>query len=516
MGLPEVIINFISKGVTAIQRSERGIMVLILNDDTDASFDSKVYANAAEIDATNWTPENKAFIEMAFWGAPNKVICERLAVAAVDDSDALTRILTKKWNWIAIPDADDDRTDALVSWIKDKTKSAALGGLDKTFKAVVQGPTVDPDHECIVNFTSEAIQVGKDGKFTLIDHGFEDGHALTFTATALPEGITAGVSYYVIEADTDTFQVSLEAGGDAVDVSTAGTDVVAHLKQIVSINDATEVITSAAHGLIDDETVRFSGSVLPTGIADDVDYYVISATTDTFQISLTEGGSAILFTDQGTSVSFIKSRTVTLTYGLEYTARQYCARIAGLLSGLPLTRSSTFYVLTEVVSATPSSDPSGDIDDGKMVLIDDGDNWKIGRGVNSYTSWVPSKGEDFSKIKIIEGMHLIRDDIRDTFEDDYIGKVINNYDNKVLFFAGVNQYFKEIAKPLVPVLDKNNNNTMGIDLDSQKAYIITKGDDPTDMTDKEILEYNTGSKVLGLASVKLVDAMEDLYIDINI
>ena len=518
MGLPEIQITFIEKGVSAIQRSERGIVVLILNDDTNTDFDTIEYTNAASVKAADWTPENKRFIEMAFWGSPRKVIIERLAVAAADDSVALTRLLTKKWNWVAIPGADTTRTDALVSWIKDKAKPASEGGLDKTFKAVVSNPTAAPEHESIVNFTTDNIVVGTDGKFKLVDHGFVDDNAVEFSGTTLPDGIESGTSYYVVNAEEDLFQVSTTSGGDPVEITSKGEAVVCTFSQVVSINDTTDVITSAGHGLVVDEVIRFSADTLPTGISGTTDYYVISPTTDTFQISETQGGLAFDFSDTGTNVSFEKIRDVVVQFGNVYTSAEYCARIAGLLGGLPLTRSSTYFILSEVVDATTHTDPNGDIDNGELILVNDGENWKIGRGVTSYSSasWVPTKGEQFSKIKVVEGMHLIKDDIRDTFEQFYIGKVINDYDNKMAFFASVNLYFKEIAKPLVPVLDSGFENNIDIDIEKQKAQMILDGLDPEEYSDKEIREYNTGSKVFAAANIKLVDAMEDLYLEITI
>ena len=35
MGLPEILITFKTKGLTAIQRSERGIVAVILHDETE-------------------------------------------------------------------------------------------------------------------------------------------------------------------------------------------------------------------------------------------------------------------------------------------------------------------------------------------------------------------------------------------------------------------------------------------------------------------------------------------------
>ena len=67
-------------------------------------------------------------------------------------------------------------------------------------------------------------------------------------------------------------------------------------------DSGTDTFTSATHGKSDDDVFRVdnSGGALPTGLSASVKYYVISATTSTFQLSLTLGGSAVSISDNGT------------------------------------------------------------------------------------------------------------------------------------------------------------------------------------------------------------------------
>lgn len=134
-------------------------------------------------------------------------------------------------------------------------------------------------------------------------------------------------------------------------------------------------------------------------------------------------------------INFTTENITSSVTGKKHTAAEYCARIAGILAGLSLSRSSTFYVLNDVSSAEVPDDPNERIDAGELILTFDGSQYKIGRGVNSLTSFTATKTEDFRKIKIVEGMDLYMDDIRDTFEKYYVGKVINDYDNKQMFVA---------------------------------------------------------------------------------
>lgn len=68
-------------------------------------------------------------------------------------------------------------------------------------------------------------------------------------------------------------------------------------------NHATETFTSESHGFVDNDIVllRTTGS-LPSGLALETLYHIISATADTFQLSATSGGAAVAISDNGDGV----------------------------------------------------------------------------------------------------------------------------------------------------------------------------------------------------------------------
>ncbi|MGE1061804.1 phage tail sheath C-terminal domain-containing protein [Megasphaera paucivorans] len=214
----------------------------------------------------------------------------------------------------------------------------------------------------------------------------------------------------------------------------------------------------------------------------------------------------------------IKVQTGTDTSGNAvykiYTALQYTARIAGILAGLALDRSATYFKLTEIESVEVYEDIDSLINEGQLLLFDeqDGDGVKIARACNSLTTFTTDKGEDFRYIKIIEGIDLVTDDIRDTFKKYYVGKVINDYDHKMLFIAAILVYFSEIEGN---VLDKDAGNSVDINETYQRNYAILKGANVDDMTAQQIREYNTGDTVYLAGSVKFVNAMENLNIDFS-
>ena len=112
--------------------------------------------------------------------------------------------------------------------------------------------------------------------------------------------------------------------------------------------------------------------------------------------------------------------------------------------------------------------------------------------------------QQFSDFARACGFDRIKDDT-----DAYVGKVINDYDHKMLFIAAVLVYFDEIKGN---VLDRDGKNTVDIDEQYQANYATLKGEDIGEMTAMEIRKYNTGTNVVLAGSVKPVNAMEDLKI----
>ena len=198
---------------------------------------------------------------------------------------------------------------------------------------------------------------------------------------------------------------------------------------------------------------------------------------------------------------------------LTYTSTEYTARIMGILAGLALDRSATYYELNEVYDCETYEDIDDCISKGQLCLIDemDGNGVKIARACNSLHTFTTDVGQDFRYIKIIEAVDMITDDIRDTFKNSYVGKVINDYNHKMLFIAAILVYFRTLKGN---VLDDSPTaiNTVDIDEAAQKDYAILHGDDVSKMTVQQIREYNTGTQVLLTGRITPVNAMEDLRI----
>jgi len=190
------------------------------------------------------------------------------------------------------------------------------------------------------------------------------------------------------------------------------------------------------------------------------------------------------------------------------TAAQYCARVAGILAGISLRESATYYPLPEVEAFSAYADPEGEIGRGRLILDQGSDSVRLARAV---TSLVSGGDSAFRKIKITEGMDLIQADIRSVFESEYVGKVLNDYDSKLLLVTAVNSYFASLEGS---VLDTGHRSQASVDLEAQRAFLEERGVDTESMSDTAILSANTGSQVFLRADVRFADAMEDLTFEI--
>lgn len=198
-----------------------------------------------------------------------------------------------------------------------------------------------------------------------------------------------------------------------------------------------------------------------------------------------------------------------------FTTAEYCARIAGLIAGTPMTISCTYAPLPEVTDVKRLTKEEMDlaIDAGEFIIFHDGEKVKVGRGVNSLQTTTQDKGEIFKKIKIVEAVDMIKNDIKMTAQDNYIGKYANSYDNKCLLITAIGGYFTQLE--LEGILQPGSS-VVEIDMDAQEAYLQSVGTDTSEMTEQEIKEANTADKVFLKASIKILDAIEDIDLKIAI
>jgi phage tail sheath protein len=223
---------------------------------------------------------------------------------------------------------------------------------------------------------------------------------------------------------------------------------------------------------------------------------------------------AVLPNTKGDNEAIINYTTEKVFVGEKaYTAEQYCARIAGLIAGTPLKMSSTYAPLHELTDCTRLTKEKMDsaVDAGEFIVWWDGEKVKSGRGVNSLTTLTADKNTQFQKVKIMDALDMISDDIRRTTEDNYIGKYPNNYDNKCLLMSAIGNYFDELIR-----LSVIEGYTLEMDIEANRSYLKGRGVDVSKMNDEEIKTANTGSNVFLKVALTMTDAIEDVSLNITI
>lgn len=191
-----------------------------------------------------------------------------------------------------------------------------------------------------------------------------------------------------------------------------------------------------------------------------------------------------------------------------FTTGDYTARIAGALSGLASSRSLTYYELPELTECTLSEDADEDVKAGKLVILHQDGSFKFGRAVNSLTTLTDGITEAFQKIRIVNILDMIANDIVATFRTGYVGKYTNNFSNKSRFVGAINAYLNDLA--VDGYLESENDNKVEISYDKTKSFIEGKGVSTEGMSYQDIIRYNTGSYVFLDGVCSPTDAMEDL------
>lgn len=197
-----------------------------------------------------------------------------------------------------------------------------------------------------------------------------------------------------------------------------------------------------------------------------------------------------------------------------YSTAAYCSRIAGLLAGTPMKISATYAPLSELTDVPRLTKEEQDeaVGNGELVVVWDGRKAKLNRAVNSFVTTSEGMLDSFKKIKLVEIMDMIRTDINATAEDDYIGKYANTYDNKMLLVAAIRGYLEGLRQDSLI----QPGYTVEIDRDAQEQYLMSRGVDTSEMREQEIKQADTGSHVFLKLRCKLLDAIEDIEIDVEI
>ena len=168
----------------------------------------------------------------------------------------------------------------------------------------VTGITFSPAPTNNINWTSHGLAVGDPVQF--------------YCSGGMPTGITAFTMYFVQSVvSSSAFKIAATPGGAAISFTGSGSGTRYGYKDPITAFEAygalsgnpfasllprsavitvasPATVTAAGHGLTNGKKVQFvTTGALPSGILANTTYFVINASTDTFNIAASQGGAAI-------------------------------------------------------------------------------------------------------------------------------------------------------------------------------------------------------------------------------
>lgn len=173
------------------------------------------------------------------------------------------------------------------------------------------------------------------GKVFIDAAGIVTGIGTTFTADMVGRHMKVyyGDSFFEIQTYTSPTSITLKDWpGEAIPTVTA-----------CVANNAADTFTSVAHGLTSGGRVYILAATLPTGISSAIQYYVLKVDVDTFQVSLTLGGSAVTFTTDGTLVKWAQTLEAFSIFKIIYIMDSSFKLIWDVVYQIPLKKKSQAY-----------------------------------------------------------------------------------------------------------------------------------------------------------------------------
>lgn len=207
MGLPDIVIEFTKKAVTAVKVGTGGIVGIILK---DSAHNGALILNGVDEIPTGFTADNQAYIERAFIGLPKKVIVYTLPTTATDYNDAFKYFGTVKVNYMCgAPDMSQAEATAFATWL-----TGIRANSKKRPCAVL--PNTASDNKGIINFKltgTGSIEVGE-ADYTVAEYcsriaGLLAGIDLKVSATYKPLAEVTGIPV----ATDDEVDAVIDAGG---------------------------------------------------------------------------------------------------------------------------------------------------------------------------------------------------------------------------------------------------------------------------------------------------------------
>ena len=185
---------------------------------------------------------------------------------------------------------------------------------------------------------------------------------------------------------------------------------------------------------------------------------------------------------------------VVIADGTTLTAEQCTAWVAGATAGANVNQSLTYSAYDDAVDVSPRYTNSQIITallNGEFVFTANENRALVEQDINTFTSFVPDKGRQFSKNRVIRVLDNIGNDFYRIFSNFYLGKISNNLDGRNLLKGECINYLETL----------------------QGIAAIQNFDSQTDIS---VLHGNESDSVYIETYIQPVDSIEKIYFLIRI
>ncbi|SYX84609.1 phage tail sheath family protein [Paenibacillus alvei] len=185
---------------------------------------------------------------------------------------------------------------------------------------------------------------------------------------------------------------------------------------------------------------------------------------------------------------------VVLSDGTTLTAAQATVWVAAASAAANVNESLTYTAYDDAVDVEKrytNSQIEAALLKGEFIFVANNGRAVVEQDINTFTSFTPEKGKQFSKNRVIRVLDSIGNDLKRIFEKSYIGKVNNNEDGRSLFRAQCTTYL----------------NTL------QNISAIQNFDPQTDVS---VYPGNEVDSVYCELVVQPVDAIEKIYMKVKV
>lgn len=179
----------------------------------------------------------------------------------------------------------------------------------------------------------------------------------------------------------------------------------------------------------------------------------------------------------------------------EITKYTFAATVAGMTAGAAVNESNTFKEVDadaiEIVGELNDADIKEALQAGKFIISRrDDDVIVVEQDINTFKSFVPKKGKEYAKNRVIRCLDEINNTTKLMWEKSYVGKVDNDADGRNTFKADLIAFGKQL----------------------QDLHAITDFDGNTDIT---VIKGQGAEDVITDWALTPVDAMEKLYMTVR-